>query len=103
MHLKIFSLFKLNEKWQLTPAYDLLNSAIYMKEPEYLALALMGKRKKIQRQHFIDYFAKERLGLPRKITSDLLKKIYESTRSWEALIEISFMSLNLKEKYAKEV
>ena len=39
--------------WVLSPAYDLLNVAIVLPEDtEELALTLVGKKKKLKREHF---------------------------------------------------
>ncbi|RZL45897.1 MAG: type II toxin-antitoxin system HipA family toxin, partial [Pedobacter sp.] len=53
MHLKNFSLLLDNDRWSLSPAYDLLNVAIVNPEDkEELALTLEGKKKKLGVEHF---------------------------------------------------
>lgn len=55
MHLKNFSLYRPSEKFQLTPAYDLLNVAIAnSKDKEELALPLSGKKTKLRLDDFLN-------------------------------------------------
>lgn len=54
MHLKNFSLYETANRIRLTPAYDLLNTAIINpKDDEELALTLNGRKKRLQREDFI--------------------------------------------------
>lgn len=55
MHLKNFSLYEATDNVvRLTPAYDLLNTAIINpKDDEELALTLNGRKKNLQREDFI--------------------------------------------------
>ena len=53
MHLKNFSLYKSPMGYCLTPAYDLLSTAIVMPEDkEEMALTLNGKKARIRRSDF---------------------------------------------------
>jgi serine/threonine-protein kinase HipA len=100
MHLKNFSLITKAGKTTLTPAYDFLNSSIAIKNPqEEMALALKGKKSNFKAGDFIDYFGKERLELSDKIMDQIVKKMFENTAKWNELIEISFLSEEMKEKY----
>jgi len=102
MHLKNFSLITKSGKTTLTPAYDFLNSSIAIKNPqEEMALKLKGKKSNFKAGDFIDYFGKERLGLNDKIIDSALKSMFEKTMKWNELIEISFLSEAMKEKYFK--
>lgn len=100
MHLKNFSLITKNGKTTLTPTYDLLNSSIAIKNPEEeIALLLKGKKSNLKASDFIDYYAKERLQLSEKIIAVILEQMEKATPKWKALIEVSFLSDAMKEKY----
>lgn len=102
MHLKNFSLITKSGKTNLTPAYDFLNSSIAIKNPqEEMALQLKGKKSNFKAGDLIDYFAKERLGLSDKVIDQTLKKMFENVEKWNELIEISFLSEDMKNKYLK--
>jgi serine/threonine-protein kinase HipA len=66
-HLKNFSLIRLNQKVQLSPAYDLLNTTIVMKVTEELALPLNGKKNNLNRNLFFNYYAIDRLNLTERV------------------------------------
>ena len=54
MQLKNFSLYRPSEKYQLSPAYDLLNVAIANpKDKEELALPISGKKTKLRLDDFL--------------------------------------------------
>jgi len=100
MHLKNFSVITKAGKTTLTPIYDFLNSSIAIKNPEdELALSLKGKMSNFKSSDFIDYYAKERLGLTDKTIDTILLDMNKSTSKWIELIEISFLSNVMKEKY----
>jgi serine/threonine-protein kinase HipA len=103
MHLKNFSLIHRDDKIELSPAYDLLNSSIYMKDPEDLALPVMGEKRKLSREHLLDYFAIERLALSPKIVLGILEEIFEASKQWDGIVDSSFLSFSLKEKYLSEI
>lgn len=100
MHLKNFSLISRDDKIELAPCYDLLNTTIVLtRAQEEIALPLGGKKKNLTRPLFLAYFGKERLGLPNAIIDDTLKVISNALPSWENDIRISFLSEPMKEKY----
>lgn len=100
MHLKNFSLYEVSDMIRLTPAYDLLNAAIINpKDDEELALTLNGKKKRIQRDDFIKSAAT--LGIDRVIVERLIKKYQKLLPKFETVIQNSFLSAELKEKYSK--
>ncbi len=100
MHLKNFSVISRNGKTELSPAYDLLNTSIAMQGvTEEIALPLAGKKRRLTREHFIDYYAKQRLGLNDKVIDGVLGKIQASQTQWVQLIEQSFLSDKMKEEY----
>ena len=101
MHLKNFSLITKNGKTTLTPIYDFLNSTIAVKSPEEeeIALTLKGKKSNLKAADFIDYYAKERLQLNEKTIVTILEQMKKATPKWKELLEISFLSNDMKEKY----
>lgn len=100
MHLKNFSLVTKGGKTTLTPAYDLLNTSIAIKDPiEEIALTLKGKKSYLKASDFMDYYAKERLQLNGKTIELILEQMQKVTPKWKELIEISFLSDDMKEKY----
>jgi len=100
MHLKNFSLIHSDGKIELSPAYDLLNSTIVLSNPkEEMALPIRGKKSNFTRNILISYFGGERLGLNEKVLSKTEEKFRELYPKWLDLIEISFLSDELKEKY----
>jgi len=100
MHLKNFSLITKNGKTTLAPIYDFLNSTIAVKNPEEeIALTLKGKKSNLKATDFIDYYGKERLQLNEKTIASILEQMKKATPKWEELIEISFLSDEMKEKY----
>lgn len=100
MHLKNFSLITRNNKVELSPAYDLLNTTIVVpKSQEEIALPIAGKKRNLSAKILIDYFAKERLKLNDTIISQVLNKIYSEWNNWEKIINISFLSNEMKENY----
>ena len=100
MHLKNFSLITRDNKVELSPAYDLLNTTIVVpRTQEEIALPLAGKKRNLNAKILIDYFAKERLKLNDTIISQVLYKINSEWDNWEKLITISFLSNEMKEKY----
>lgn len=102
MHLKNFSVITKAGKTTLTPVYDFLNSSIAIKSPdEEIALSLKGKRSNFKSSDFISYYAKERLELTDKTIDTILNDMNKSISNWIELIEISFLSDAMKEKYLK--
>ena len=100
MHLKNFSLITKNGKTTLTPIYDFLNSSIVIKNPEEeIALTLKGKKSNLKATDFIDYYAKERLQLNEKTVVTILEQMENAIPKWKELLEISFLSDEMKEKY----
>lgn len=100
MHLKNFSLITKNGKTTLAPIYDFLNSTIAVKNPEEeIALALKGKKSNLKAVDFVDYYGKERLQLNEKTIATILEQIKKATPEWKKLLEISFLSDDMKEKY----
>jgi len=99
MHLKNFSLIRREMKVELSPAYDLINSTIVINSEEELALPLNGKKNKLQKDDFFEYFAKKRLELTQKSIIQTVRRISEAYPKWIDLIQKSFLSAEMKERY----
>lgn len=74
MHLKNYSLITQNDKIELSPAYDFLNTSIVLgKDVEESALTLKGKKKKFNRNILINYLGLEKLNLNMKVIENILE------------------------------
>ena len=100
MHLKNFSVITEDGITRLSPCYDLVNTTIeYKTLDEEIALPLNGKKKKLTRHILVDYFGMERCELPEKSIYKVLETIVSAVPRWKELIAISFLSLEMKDKY----
>jgi serine/threonine-protein kinase HipA len=106
MHLKNFSLITRGDVVALSPAYDLLNTTIAylaLKRPlddiEELALPLHGRKRRLTRSLWIDYFGIQHLGLNRETIEDALSAFRETLPKWCALVQRSFLSPAMQEAY----
>ena len=100
MHLKNYSLITRDGKTELSPGYDLINSTIILKgDVEEIALSIAGKKKNLKRRDLVDYFGKERCGLTDKVIESNLAALTQAKEKWFGLLEICFLSDDLKEKY----
>jgi serine/threonine-protein kinase HipA len=66
---------------------------------EEIVLTLKGKKSNLSAADFIDYYAKERLQLNDKTVSVILEKMQQVIPKWKELIEIYFLSTEMKVKY----
>lgn len=100
MHLKNYSVIIRNGKVEISPAYDLVNSSIVLKgDIEEIALSLKGKKSNLNRNILFNYFGKERCNLTDKIIERIIKRIQTELPRWFKLIDISFLSREMKDKY----
>jgi serine/threonine-protein kinase HipA len=100
MHLKNFSLISREMKIMISPAYDLLNTSIAQQNTkEELALPLNGKKNNLERQDFFDYLAIDVLKLNEKIIENVIEEIKIAVPKWDSLIERSFLTLPMKQRY----
>ena len=99
MHLKNYSLYAPEgSEYQLTPAYDLLSTALVIPEDtEELALTLCGKKRKIARRHFLE--AMTASGLDEKVCDNLFARFGRILPKWEDFICKSFLPQDLQEGY----
>lgn len=102
MHLKNFSLITRNEKVELAPAYDFLNTTVALKAAkEELALPIKGKKSKLTRNDLLNYFARERLGINEKVLNDVLSRFAKALPVWRKLLEQCFLSADAKKRYGE--
>lgn len=102
MHLKNFSLFRPADNYMLTPAYDLLSTALAMPEDdEELALTLNGKKKRIRREDFEK--AMRNSGMDEKAIANLFARFSKAVRKWHDLINASFLPTDLQEAYHDKI
>jgi len=100
MHLKNYSLITMNNKVELSPGYDLLNTTIALPNPqEEIALPLAGKKRNLNSKVLIKYWGKERLGLNDVVINQVVSTFTKMWDEWERLINISFLSQKMKENY----
>lgn len=98
MHLKNFSMIESPSGWILSPAYDLLNvSILNPDDEEELALTLVGKKKKLKREHF--ELLGSGLGLTDKQTVGAFKRMEKNKPKAMDLINQSFLSDKMKNAY----
>lgn len=99
MHLKNFSLYSIRKgSYALTPAYDMVSTALVMPEDEEeLALTLNSKKRKIKRSDF--EVAMRGNGLEDKIMEKMFAKFEKATEKWFDFIDISFLPDDMKVRY----
>lgn len=101
MHLKNFSLFRPADNYMLTPAYDLLSTALAMPEDdEDLALTLNGKKKRIKREDFEKAMLDS--GMDAKAIENLFSRFSKAIPKWHELITESFLPTDLQVDYRKD-
>jgi serine/threonine-protein kinase HipA len=99
-HLKNFSIITDDNQIRLSPCYDLVNSTIVLKEQdEEIALPLKGKKKHLTRNVLVNYFGIERCELTEKSIENVLETISLAIPKWKTLIDISFLSKEMRGKY----
>lgn len=100
MHLKNFSLITKDRKTSLSPAYDLLNSSIALKNAkEEIALPLKGKKNNLTKNDFLKYFAAEKLKLNQNVINSIIQELHHAMPEWQKLIRVSFLSQPMQERY----
>lgn len=103
MHLKNFSLISRTPgHYVLSQAYDLLNvHLIFPEDHEELALTLDGRKKHLNKQNFIHAMASS--GLTEKVIENIFSKFINVAQKWYDFIDISFLPVELKERYKEEI
>ena len=99
MHLKNFSLYsKEKGRYVLTPAYDMLSTALVMPEDtEELALTLNGKKRKIKKADFVA--SMQASGLEDKVIKNIFAKFTKAKDKWFEFIGHSFLPDEMKEGF----
>ena len=93
MHLKNFSIWMQDGVVSLTPAYDLLNSTLVLENAkEESALPLQGKKRKLTKELWLDYFCKERLNLNEGQIDKIVKELQKAMPAFNRLIGQSLLS-----------
>jgi serine/threonine-protein kinase HipA len=100
MHLKNFSVWMQDGVVSLTPAYDLLNSTLVLENAkEESALPLRGKKRRLNKELWLNYFCKERLQLSDGQIDSVVKDLKEALPVWDRLIGQSFLSVERQMGY----
>ncbi len=91
MHLKNFSLIKKPEVgWTLTPAYDLVPTALVVEgDTEEMALNINGKKRKITVNDFKS--AMNKCHIPGKAMDNIFRKFEGIESKWIEIIQSSFL------------
>jgi len=95
MHLKNFSLIQdprfvdSRTGYVLSPAYDMVSTALVIKDDEELALTLSGKKKKITRDDFEK--ALSEIGVYPKSVENIFNKFSAIIPVWQNCIQKSFL------------
>ena len=99
MHLKNFALLEQpGLGMALSPAYDLVNTALVNPaDDEDMALTLNGRKKKLKKQDFVA--AMNALNVEGKQQENIFNKMAKAWPKWQALIDRSFLSGAFKEQY----
>ena len=99
MHLKNFSLYSPQQGvYTLTPAYDMLSTALVMPEDtEELALTLNGKKRKLKKADFV--MSMRASGLDEKVIENLFKKLLKVETKWMEFISLSFLPEEMQISY----
>lgn len=99
MHLKNFSLYSRQSGiYTLSPAYDMLSTALVMPEDtEELALTLNGRKRKIKKSDF--EVAMQASGLDKKVVDNIFNKFLKAQDKWFEFINGSFLPDDMQERY----
>lgn len=101
MHLKNFSLIENSlGEYEFSPAYDLLSTALVISDDnEESALTINGKKSRLKLSDF-DILAKS-LGINEKSLHFIYGRFKKVQPKWEAFIQQSFLSNEMKENYIR--
>ena len=101
MHCKNFSLIDTgNGEYALAPAYDLL--AVLLANPEdkeemAMSFSVVGKKNEFNRETFMTAFTQS--GIPAMVAEKIIERMKRYLPKWEELIDLSFLSEDMKEEY----
>ena len=78
----------------------MVNTIVEYKNPEdEIALPIKGKKKNLTRNMLINYFGQDKCDLTDKVIDRVLESITSAVQGWRELINISFLSPDMKKKY----
>lgn len=101
MHCKNFSLIDTgNGEYALAPAYDLL--AVLLADPEdkeemAMSFSVGGTKNEFNRETFMTAFTQS--GIPAMVAEKIIERMKRFLPKWEELIDLSFLSEDMKEEY----
>ncbi|MDE7374125.1 MAG: HipA domain-containing protein [Odoribacter sp.] len=106
-HLKNFSLIERDGEYRLSPAYDLVNTSLQLREPRIFALdkglfkegMSFSDTRTIGRADFEEFG--KRIGLPEKVVMQEIDGFTSGRSSVKELLSRSFLSAELQEQYWK--
>lgn len=98
-HLRNFSLLRSEEiGYQLSPAYDIVNSRLVLpEEQEEVCLSLQGKKNRLSGRDF--FRLAEHFGLTRKQADNSLVRLHDLKSTIEAMIRGSLLRSDLREGF----
>ena len=97
MHLKNLAILTGRDGLRrLSPAYDLVASGAVLRDPKELALPIAGKRSNLRREHLVEYYGRERLGLSDRVVAGVLANLDAAGAVWHALVDRSFLSESVR-------
>ncbi len=99
MHLKNFSLIVRDNKSELSPAYDFVNTTITMNATEETALPIDGKKSNLTYKNLVDYLGRSKLALSDKIIDNILHDFVHIKKDWDELLAKSFLTDLMKQEY----
>jgi serine/threonine-protein kinase HipA len=100
MHLKNFSMLHLPNGAVLSPAYDLVATALVNPaDTEDTALMLNGKKRKLKRNDFVAAF--QTLQIDAKQQANIFKKMEKAKPEWLEFIKQSFLSPDFKAAFVQ--
>lgn len=104
-HLKNFSLVSNGYEYHLSPAYDLINTSLHIREPRIFALEKglfregmhLSDTKQVTSDDFMELG--RRIGLREKLTANEINRFSTPNKKADAMIGRSFLSDELKRLY----
>lgn len=100
MHLKNFSLIENSfGEYELSPAYDLLNTALTEEKKRESALTINRKRNHLMQRDFEALAAK--MGISEMVFSRISKRFSKILTEWTDFVEKSFLRDGLKKEYVE--
>lgn len=98
MHLKNFSFYEKDNKYQLTPAYDLVPVLLIFPQ-EKMALTIHGKNTRITKNDFFEFG--QNMGIDKKILKQINEYIISKKDDFLSFINQSPLNEQQKEKFVQ--